>query len=266
MDKAKIYILKTPLYGDKGDHVKRMQESLNYKDNAGLLVDGHFGEKTKKAVSSFQKKNGLNGYGIPGDKTLGLLNLIIEKPNPQKKIDWFLWAKKHQGKKESDVDFQNEMNPYWKLAGLPQFKGLVGSARAWCALFILASLSATGYKFTKGNAAAISWDNWGQKIEWQTNGFPQGAVIRINSKGNCKSGSGNHVTFANGDCAPQDLLKAGATFSGYGGNQGNQAKVSTYSVNKICSVRWPLEVEIPVKVLISKNCSNGKTEINESTR
>ncbi len=64
---------KTLSYGSAGDEVKRLQKALN---NAGysLEVDGKFGEKTKAAVKSYQKKNGLDVDGIVGVNTWGTLN------------------------------------------------------------------------------------------------------------------------------------------------------------------------------------------------
>ena len=179
---------------------------------------------------------------------------------------WLDEARKSMGKKETDPEFQAKMNPFWAKAGLPQFKGLVGSARAWCAIFILANLSWAGYAFKNGNARAKSWDNFGTKIDWRKNGIPQGAIVRINGKGVCSSASGNHVTFANGSCSASDLAKSGASFSGLGGNQGNMVKVSSYPVAHICAVTWPKEVAVPAAVTESKNCSNGKTDATESTR
>lgn len=271
--KSTVQIKSMPLFGEQGDHIKALQKALN-ANGANIREDGDYGQKTKEAVSVFQKSKGLEGSGNVGPKTLELLGLVVvseASPAPKTPVKktgtpWFWKAKEDSGKKETDAAFQEKLNPYWKKAGLPNYKGLVGSARAWCALFVLYALSSAGYSYTKGNASAKSWDNFGQKIEWKVNGFPQGAIVRINSSADCDSWSGNHVTFANGDCTASDLTKPGATFSGYGGNQGNMAKVSTYSAKNICAVRWPSEAELPGKVTTSLNCANGKTADNESTR
>jgi hypothetical protein len=270
----KIKIDSVPQVGDKGSvAVKHLQISLNEK-GAKLVVDGDYGPKTKEAVSSFQKSINLPGSGIVGPLTLAALDLEVALTDikDKAKAPWFWVAKKFEGKHESNKEFQEKLGGMWGKAGLPQFKGLVGSARAWCALFVLSNLAWGGVSYKGGNASAISWDNFGHDINWKVDGFPQGAVVRLNGGGNCKTTSGNHVTFANGDCSGMDLNKEGATFSGYGGNQGNMAKVSSYSVSKICSVSWPsaqadgTPVAKPAPVLISKNCSNGKTDSEESTR
>ena len=62
-------------YGSTGSEVKKIQKVLKqlgyYKDS----VDGIYGTKTKKAVTSFQKDCGLTADGICGKKTLLYLGL-----------------------------------------------------------------------------------------------------------------------------------------------------------------------------------------------
>lgn len=269
----KIKIDSVPQVGDKGSvAVKHLQISLNEK-GATLVVDGEYGPKTKAAVSSFQKSIGLPGSGIVGPLTLAALGLevILVDQKDKSKAPWFWEAKKYEGKHENNKEFQEKLGGFWGKLGLPGYKGLVGSARAWCALFVAANLAWGGVSYKGLTAAAKSGQNLGHDIDWKKDGFPQGAVVWINHT-SCKAGSGNHITFANGDCSATDLAKAGATFSGYGGNQGNQAKVSSYSVARICSVNWPSSaadgtpIVKPGPVLVSKNCSNGKTDSGESTK
>lgn len=58
--------------GDKGPLVMTMQAILNGKNNAGLLVDGVFGEITKQALIDYQKKHpSLYVDGICGPDTWG---------------------------------------------------------------------------------------------------------------------------------------------------------------------------------------------------
>lgn len=59
-------------YGSTGSAVRELQEALN-RHGYHLDVDGVFGEKTKAAVRSYQKKNGLLLDGIAGDETWGSL-------------------------------------------------------------------------------------------------------------------------------------------------------------------------------------------------
>lgn len=181
----------------------------------------------------------------------------VEKP-------WYDEAKKHDGENEYQSKLAALLVPFWKkLFGL-NFKDLIGSPHAWCGLFVGAMLYIGHAEYTSRGASAIAYDSYGQRIEWQTEGIPQGAIVRINHDGDCKSASNNHVTFADGDCAAADLMKPNATFPGYGGNQGNAVKRSNYSVKEICSVRWPPDYVKPPRVAASKNCSGSKSA--ESTR
>lgn len=57
-------------YGKTGEDVKRWQKFLNWALDAGLTVDGDFGEKTKNATKKFQKKIGLKATGAVNSATL----------------------------------------------------------------------------------------------------------------------------------------------------------------------------------------------------
>ncbi|WP_195201026.1 spore cortex-lytic enzyme [Faecalispora jeddahensis] len=61
--------------GSRGDEVKQIQTKLKnwgyYKGN----VDGIFGEQTKQAVISFQKKNSLTADGVAGPQTLKAMGI-----------------------------------------------------------------------------------------------------------------------------------------------------------------------------------------------
>ena len=62
--------------GMKGNDVKWLQYELN-KHGSNLAVDGDFGEKTRTAVMTYQKANGLVSDGIVGAKTLAKLKSMI---------------------------------------------------------------------------------------------------------------------------------------------------------------------------------------------
>ncbi len=65
-----------PKYGERSDRVASLQRALNEKGaKPKLAVDTEFGPRTKKAVSAFQKQNGLPGSGVIGKKTMELLGL-----------------------------------------------------------------------------------------------------------------------------------------------------------------------------------------------
>ena len=179
--------------------------------------------------------------------------------------EWLKKSREHTGKGENDKGFVAMLSSMWGLVGLKWIKTIIGSAAAWCGLWVAFTLYSSGLPWQKTGGSAIAWDTYGQKIEYKVNGIPEGAIVRINHYGNCKRSDGNHVTFANGDCAPQDIVP-GKIFDGHGGNQGNMVKISPYPMEHICSVRWPPGVTLPGKVTVSKNCSTSGKPSNESTR
>lgn len=276
-DKAtatKVYISKIPMYGDKGDHVRALQTALNSR-GANLTVDGHFGLKTKTAVSVFQKSFGSLGSGIVGMLTLEKLGLIVgEKPadpvtppsSDRKAPPWYTFALQFKGKKETDPTFNKEMSKKWSLFGM-NLGTIAESWAAWCGLAMAVALAGVGVDYQKNGALAKNWASYGVAIDWKKDGIPQGAIVQLNSS-SCSSGSGNHVSQAEGDCTPEHLAKPGATIDLYGGNQGNSWKVSTYKVAKLCAVRWPKDVkDFPKPGRITKDikCTSG-SDSGESTR
>ena len=56
-------------YTTSGAAVKTLQDALNKVNNAGLTVDGKYGNNTKNAIINYQKKKGLTADGICGSKT-----------------------------------------------------------------------------------------------------------------------------------------------------------------------------------------------------
>ena len=60
-------------YDAQGEAVLELQQQLrelHYRDIAGLITaDGHFGDRTRRAVEAFQYDYGLTVDGIAGPKT-----------------------------------------------------------------------------------------------------------------------------------------------------------------------------------------------------
>jgi peptidoglycan hydrolase-like protein with peptidoglycan-binding domain len=56
-------------YGSRGEGVNCVQATMNYYDDAGLVVDGIDGPATTAAVKHFQKVSGLSADGIVGPLT-----------------------------------------------------------------------------------------------------------------------------------------------------------------------------------------------------
>lgn len=61
--------------GSRGEEVKKIQTNLKKWGYYDGTVDGVYGANTKKAVVSFQKKNGLTADGIAGSATLKALGI-----------------------------------------------------------------------------------------------------------------------------------------------------------------------------------------------
>ena len=59
--------------GDRGPEVKRLQQLLNARTGARLVVDGDFGPATKAAVVAFQAAKGLTVDGVVGKQTWAAL-------------------------------------------------------------------------------------------------------------------------------------------------------------------------------------------------
>jgi hypothetical protein len=181
---------------------------------------------------------------------------------------WMTEAKKYSGKTETDPTFSKFMIGRIKALFGMVTNTIATSTWAWCGFAIAVALSGASYDYQKNGEMAT----YGTVINWKQDGIPEGAIVRINHKLDCSSESSNHVSMANGDCAPGDLTKSGATIDLYGGNQGNTWKVSNYSAKEICNVRWPTKPSdpnvkwiAPRKITKSVKCTSAKTS-NETTR
>lgn len=275
---AKLVELSTvPKLGEKSKDVGLLQLAIKNK-GFEITVDDDFGPKTRDVLAAYQKSVGLTGTGIipskDGGETFKKLGLKLVKrdgktdvppviPGSNPVNPAYVEAKKHKGKKETDSVFNKWLSGFWKIVGLSGYKTIIGTSFAWCGLFIAAMNSEAGLEWIKNGAGARNWAKYGVEVEWKKNGIPRGAVIHINS--NCGSGSGNHVTFADGDCTAEYLAKSGSTVPGFGGNQSNTVKRSAYAVSKICAVRWPKEIPLPKKITKNVNCDK-ETDKGETTR
>ena len=240
---------------DLKSFVKRLQAELN-GHGENLTVDGDMGPKTQAAADKYDLQIGLNLKHPDRIET--------RSTNPA-----YDEAKKYDGKKESDSKFNAWLSTYWPKVGLKNYKTIVGSSFAWCALFFFAMNSNTGQDVI-ASAGAKKIGQSGYEIQWKENGIPQGAGVWKNSS-SCSSGTGNHITWADGDCTAEELAKPKATWAGFGGNQADAVKRSIYcakgdcgsSKDVICRVFWH-DKNLPPKVAKSKNCTGTPTQ--ESTR
>lgn len=232
--------------------LKRTQSAL------GVKPDGDWGPQTRQAAEEHE---------LVGVSVRRKVNAPVDTPKSApagKGPKWYRWAKALAGKRETDASLIALLVPTWAKLGLPGYKKLAGRAFAWCGVAVASALIATGYSYQKNGAAARNWAKFGQEIDWRKDGIPRGAILHINGGSNCNTAADNHVTFADGDCAPGDLGK-GASVPGYGGNQADSFKRSMYPVADLCAVRWPSEEQLPPPVKVSVDCA-GKASTGESTR
>lgn len=242
------------------DFVKQLQRAMN-RNGSKLVEDGDFGPLTERDSKFYDWDISARIKPVedfPSDPVKSEPPLSSSNPA-------YAEAKKYEGKKETDPKFNSWLSSFWGKVGLPGYKTIIGTSFAWCGLFIAAMNSEAGIDWISRGAGARNWAKYGVEIEWKQNGIPRGAVLHINGNGDCSSGSGNHVTFADGDCAASDLVSSTATVPGFGGNQGNTVKRSMYPVRNVCAVRWPAEIPRPGPVKVSVACA-GKPDTKESTR
>lgn len=251
------------------DLVRRFKTALNRAGATPPLDDKNprFGPKTEAIADQFEIEIVARRIKpVPEEqKARGV-------PTDEADPFWLDQAKKkYQGKNENDPAFNKQMSSRWGLVRL-RLKTIAANWAAWCGLFAAVVFADVGIRWQLDGAAARNWGKYGTEIEWKQNGIPRGAVLWLNHKGNCKSGSGNHVTFADASCTAQDLAKAGAGIPAFGGNQGNTAKVSRYGVKEICGVRWPdtttegKVIPFPGPVAKSTDSCTLKKASGESTR
>lgn len=187
--------MKVLKYGDVHEDVKRLKKILNML-GADLNADNpnYFGE-TKAAVENFQRTHGLNVDGVVGNTETWPLLLSLEKKmnsgtvTPPVLGDDF--GAPHifvnldlLGLDETNPLLIARYEPEWKKEGLPGYKGLAGTPRAWCSLLVNADLRKAGLKGTD-NAGASSWSRWGRKCP-----FWFGCVLDIAHE---KGKGGRHV-------------------------------------------------------------------------
>jgi len=59
----------------RGPDVRAVQQALNRRDHAGLVVDGVFGPATRDAVLNWQRRERIHVDGIVGPQTRASLGL-----------------------------------------------------------------------------------------------------------------------------------------------------------------------------------------------
>lgn len=167
--------------------------------------------------------------------------------------NYLINAKGEYGQKEIEGDEHNpRILEYHSTTQNPETgKPYTDDETAWCASFCNWNLVKSGYPSNenKYNATATSYNKWNPQYT-KLDKPALGAMAVI------KTGKNYHVTFVigiNGDF-----------IHGYGGNQGNQVKVSTYKKIKVEGYYVPVGLSPNYNVPIIKFNFNNKN--SESTR
>jgi hypothetical protein len=69
--------------GDHGREVRELQDQLVELGSKKLEVDGEFGEKTEKAVETFQRRSELPDTGVAGSRTLKAMTAALAPKEPK---------------------------------------------------------------------------------------------------------------------------------------------------------------------------------------
>ena len=110
-------------YGSTGEEVRKLQEALNATGSYSLSLDGIYGEKTKQAVTAYQKANGLGVDGIAGQETLGHLYSAKTEDTPQTPAEptpWEKWVNREEFSYDPQQDplYQQYRQQYLNLGRL----------------------------------------------------------------------------------------------------------------------------------------------------
>ena len=218
------------------DAQKDLQKVGVYSDAA---VDGWFFDKMLDAVKLFQETavkgefiiNGVItdiGEKLTGHskgelclKTQEYLKKVVEKEGKvqgPEKPKWIEIAEKELGQKEikGDKDNPRIIEYHSSTTGKAQHDEV-----AWCSAFVNWVMQKAGYDGTK-SAMAISWKNWGEKIQKPIYGCI--TIIDYSYKGEKFKNSG-HVAFAVGKDSKHITL--------LGGNQSDSVKYSHYKLSDV---------------------------------
>ncbi len=88
---GQITVPNTSEKGDRGKHVKALQQALKIKGYYKAEIDSSYGDKTVAAVIAFQKRTGLSADGIAGNGTIKKLfgANAANHSIPTEHLDWF---------------------------------------------------------------------------------------------------------------------------------------------------------------------------------
>jgi len=160
------------------------------------------------------------------------------------KQQWMIEAERHIGLREIKGLKHNSTIIGW-LKNLKAW--WFDDETAWCGTFVAHCLKSTGHVIPSTWYRALSWAQWGQKLENPV----VGCVVVFSRKG------GGHVGFVVGKNRNGNLMVLG-------GNQGDAVAISAFDKSRVVGYRWPSDAMIPINVDLPLINSNGKLSENEA--
>lgn len=160
------------------------------------------------------------------------------------KQQWMIEAERHIGLREIKGLKHNSTIIGW-LKNLKTW--WFDDETAWCGTFVAHCLKSTGHVIPSTWYRALSWAQWGQKLENPV----VGCVVVFSRKG------GGHVGFVVGNNRNGNLMVLG-------GNQGDAVAISAFDKSRVVGYRWPSDAMIPISADLPFITSNGKLSENEA--
>lgn len=211
---------------DRGKSVTIIQSLLNTAlySQLPLNPDGHFGQKTERAVRIFQKQFGLEPDGVVGPTTLAALGLVagytFKTVQPVTGKSWIDIAEAELGIKEnaSPGKHRSRILEYHATTTLKA----TSDETPWCSSFVNWVVIQSGKKGTN-NALARSWLDWGKEVK-----AVKGCIIVIKKKtagftNETGSTTGFHVGFF--------ISQSPSHIKILGGNQSDSVKYSSFKLS-----------------------------------
>lgn len=250
-DKLGDFILKM---GDQGELVKLIQLELA-KRGYNLKGTGYFGSATDTAISTFQKRAGLNSDGKVGPLTAKAIDAapIPTKETPE--ISRPLWLEagiKLIGVKETSGSKDTKAIIDWaKEEGGDIAKAYTHDVIPWCALFANHILTKVGLK---GTETLWALDFAGKWPSVRLAGPAVGAFAPMVRNG------GGHIVCVVGKDQHGNIM-------GLGGNQSDQVSIIPFPVSRLNKgFWWPKDVSMPWNIglnLLPLVKSNGQLSSKE---
>lgn len=145
-------------------------------------------------------------------------------------MNWYAIAYRYRGLKEEHGTKNNpQVVLMWKNVHMPWIRD---DATPWCAAFVGSCLEECGITSSR-SAAALSYRNWGEKLDHPV----KGAIAYMERRDATGHLVGGHVGFVAGVDTRGNILLLG-------GNQGDMVDIKAFPKKRILGYRWPPGVPV----------------------